>query len=400
MTKTTDNYAVITAYARTAFAKAAIPGSGKAPGRLADIDPIDLEVPLINALLDRTGIDPAHVKKVLTGCVHQEGPHGLNTARHNVLHEDCKLPDTVGGTSIDRFCASSLEAIAFADALVARNPEAVYICTGVQSMSQVPIGGHNPYLNAKVHNGNAPAFMDMASTAENLAGIYGITRTEQDAYALRSHQRHAAAADVGRFKDEIIPIKGFDADDGVRRDTTMEGLAKLRPVAKAAEEGGTLTAGTASQITDGASAVMVTSEAFAKAHNLPILGRILAVGESGCAPEIMGIGPVEASEEAFRKSGLKMSDMGVVELNEAFAAQVLAVVKEWEKRGMAPDPDKLNVNGGAIAMGHPFGATGARLVGTLCLELKKRNERYGMATLCIGGGQGQAMIVENPDYQP
>ncbi|HRQ60264.1 MAG TPA: thiolase family protein, partial [Alphaproteobacteria bacterium] len=298
----TNNYAVIVDYLRTPFAKAAIYGTGKAPGRLADINPVDLQVPLINAMLERTGIDPNHVKKVLTGCVHQEGPQGLDIARHNVLHEESLLPHSVGGTTLDRFCASSMEALSFADGLVGRNPDAVYICTGVQSMSQVPIGGHNPDLNDKVHAGNAPAFMDMASTAENLAVLYGITREEQDAYSLRSHQLHAKAADEGRFKDEILPLKQLAQDDGVRRDTTMAALAKLPTTAKAKEKGGTITPGSSSQVTDGASAAIVTSEAYARANNLPVLGRIIAVGESGCAPEIMGIGPVEASKEAFRKS--------------------------------------------------------------------------------------------------
>lgn len=392
------NYAVIVDYARTPFAKAAIPSSGRPPGRLADVDPVDLQVPLINTLLERTGLDPTLVTKVLTGCVHQEADQGLNIARLNVLHEDCKLPNSVGGTSIDRFCASSLEAIAYADALSARNPDAVYICTGVQSMSSVPMGGFNPHLNAKVHDGNPAAFMDMPATAENLAVKYGLNRTEQDEFSVRSHQRHAKAAADGRFKDEIVPINGLDHDDGVRADSTVEGLSKLRTVAKDAGEGGTVTAASASQITDGASAVMVTSEAFAKSNNMPVMARIIAVGESGCAPEIMGLGPVEAAKQAFQKSGLSMKDMDIIELNEAFAAQSLAVIREWEAQGMEPDMDKINVNGGAIAMGHPLGATGARLAGTLALELKKANKRYGMATLCVGGGQGMAVILENPNF--
>ena len=400
MTQQNNNPSVIVAYARTAFAKAAIPGSGKPPGRFADVDPVDMQVPLINSMVKSTGLDPKHVTKVLTGCVHQEDTQGLNIARLNVLHEECDLPDSVSGTSIDRFCASSLEAIAFADALIARNPEAVYICTGVQSMSHVPMGGFNPQLNEKVHSGNPPAFMDMPFTAENLAEKYDITREEQDAFAVRSHKLHAAAAERGRFKDEIIPLNGLDADDGVRPDSNAEMLAKLRPVAKAAEDGGSVTAATASQITDGASAVMVTSEAFATQNNMPVLARILAVGESGCAPEIMGIGPVEATKQALDKAGLTMDDIDVIELNEAFAAQSLSVIKEWEAQSMAPDMDKVNVNGGAIAMGHPLGATGARLAGTLALELQKANKRYGLATLCIGGGQGMAMIIENPSFTP
>lgn len=400
MSQNSNNYAVIVGYARTAFVKAAIPGSGKPPGRFADVDPVDMLTAVVNGVLEKTGLDPNKVTEVLTGSVHQEGSQGLDIARLEVLDPESKLPVTVAGTALDQFCASSLKAIEIGDALACKNPNRVYICTGVQSMSQVPMGGINPHLNERIHDGNAPAFMDMASTAENLAEIYGITREEQDAFAVRSHQLHAKAAEAGRFKDEIVPLKGVDKDDGVRADTSVEGLAKLRTVARAAEEGGTVTAGTASQVTDGASAVMVTSEAFAQQNNLPVLARIIATGNVGCAPEIMGIGPVEASKQALREAGLTLADMDFIELNEAFAAQSLSVIKEWEKQGMAPDMDKINVNGGAIAMGHPLGASGARLVGTLALELKKANKRYGMATLCVGGGQGMAMIIENPDYQP
>lgn len=400
MKKEINNPAVIVGYARTPFAKAAIPGSGKPPGRLADVDPVDLQVPLINKILDDAGVSGSDIKAVITGCVHQEGSQGLNIARHNVLHEDSKLPNSVAGYTVDDFCASSLKAMEMADGFIARNPDAVYICTGVQSMSQVPMGGFNPHLNESVHSGNAMAFMDMPSTAENLAEKYGISREEQDRFSVRSHKLHAAAAEDGRFQDEILPINGLDYDDGVRPDSSTQGLKKLRPVAKDASEGGTVTAASASQITDGASAVMMTSESYAQANNLPVMAKILAFGESGCAPEIMGIGPVEATKDALNKAGMSMDDIDIIELNEAFAAQSLAVMQEWEAQGMAPPMEKVNVNGGAIAMGHPLGATGARLAGTLALELQKANKQYGLATLCIGGGQGMAMIIENPDFTP
>lgn len=399
MKKNIQNPAVIVGYARTPFAKAAIPGSGKPPGRLADVDPVDLQVPLINKILADTKLDPANVTAVITGCVHQEGPQGLNLARHNVLHKDSQLPNSVAAYSVDDFCASSLKAIEMADGFSARDKDAVYICTGVQSMSAVPMGGYNPHLNEDVHGGNPMAFMDMPSTAENLAEKYSIPRLEQDEFAVRSHKLHQAAAESGRLQDEIVPVNGLDRDDGVRPDSSIEGLSRLKPM-KAESDGGTVTPATSSQITDGASAVMVTSEAFAHENNLPVMARILSFGESGCAPEIMGIGPVEATKNALRKAGLEMDDIDVIELNEAFAAQSLAVMKEWEHQGMAPDIDKVNVNGGAIAMGHPLGATGARLAGTLALELQKANKQYGLATLCIGGGQGMAMVIENPDFQP
>lgn len=396
MTTPHHTTAVIVAYCRTAFAKAAIPGTGKAPGRFADVDPVDMQVPLINTLLERSGLDPVHVKKVLTGAVHQEGDQGLNIARLNVLHKDCKLTNATGGTSLDRFCGSSMEGIAYADALIGRNPDHVYIVTGVQSMSHIPMGGYNPTLNKSIHEGNPAGFMDMPTTAENLAALYNISRAEQDAFALQSHQRTAAAQDAGHYNNEIVPLAGLALDDGVRRDTNLEVLGRLKPVAKALEAGGSVTAASSSQITDGATAVMVTSEAFAAAHNLPVLSRIVAFGESGCDPEIMGIGPVEATKDALNKAGLTMADMDVIELNEAFAAQSLAVLKEWEKQGMGVDQSKVNVDGGAIAIGHPLGASGARLVGHVSEVLKRENKRYGLATMCIGGGQGVAMIVENP----
>lgn len=390
---------VIVGYVRTPFAKASPPRSGKPPGRFADIDPVDLQVPLINTLLERTGLDPIHIKKILTGVVHQEGSQGLNISRLNVLHEKCNLPQSVGGTTVDRFCGSSMETIAMADAFLARNPQHVYICTGVQSMSQIPMGGMNPHLNPDVHGGNAAGFMDMPATAENLAKKYNIGREEQDIFAARSHEKTARAQRNGHFKDEIVSIKGLDHDDGVRQDTSPDKLSKLKPL-KSAESGGTVTPGTSSQITDGASAIMLTSALMATRHNLPVLAHIVSFGESGCAPEIMGIGPVEAIKDAFNKAGLSMEDMNYVELNEAFAAQSLAVLKELENQGMAIPEDKLNVDGGAIAMGHPLGASGARLVGHVAETLRRENGRYGLATMCIGGGQGVAMVVENPAYKP
>ncbi len=397
---TKPNRSVILDYVRTPFAKASVPGSGKPPGMFADVDPVDMSVPLINALLDRTGIDPADVKKVLTGAVHQESSQGLNIARIMVLHKDSKLPQSTGGTSVDRFCGSSMETIAMADAFLARDPDAVYICTGVQSMSQVPMGGINPYLNSGVHEGNAAGFMEMGTTAERLASDYGVTREEQDKFALRSHDRLAAAQEKGFFNNEIIPIEGLDHDDGVRPGGTVEGLSKLRPAFKAIEEGGTVTAANSSQITDGASAVMVASEAYAQKNSLPVKAVILAFGESGIAPEVMGLGPVEASKEALEKAGLTMADIDAVELNEAFAAQSISVLREWEKQGMGISEDKVNVDGGAIAMGHPLGASGARLVGHLAEVLQRDNLQYGLATMCIGGGQGVAMVIENPNFSP
>ncbi len=400
MSDSIKNHAVIVGYARTPFAKAAIYGSGKPPGRLADVHPIEMQTPLVNKILSDTKLDPKYVTQIISGCVNQEGSQGLNMARLIVLDPNNALPQSVGGATVNMFCASSLYAIDMANGFVKDSPDDVYICTGIEKMSDTPMPGFNPDMNNPVLESGPMAFMNMPVTAENLAEKYGITRQEQDEFALRSHTLHMKAADSGRFKDEIVPIKGLDYDDGVRRDSSLEGLKKIRTAAKDEKEGGTVTAGTSSQITDGASAVMVTSEAFAQKNSLPVMARIIAIGKSGCAPEIMGIGPVDASKKALEKAGLKMSDIDVIELNEAFAAQALSVMKEWGKQGMAPDLDKVNVNGGAIAMGHPLGATGARIVGTLALELQKANKQYGMATLCVGGGQGMAMIIENPHFKP
>jgi acetyl-CoA acyltransferase len=392
------NRAVIIDYARSAFAKASTP---KKPGRLSDVDPLDLIVPVINTLVERTNIDVKDVKKILMGNVHQEAQQGLNIARMAVLHEECKLDNNVtGGTSIDRFCGSSLEAIAMADAFLARNPDEVYICAGVQSMSIVPMSGLNPLINQHVQGGNAAGFMNMGVTAENLAEKYEITRLDQDAFAVESNKKTTAAHEKGHFKNEIVPIKGVDYDDGARADSSVETLAKLRTAFKSVDDGGTVTAGNASQVTDGASAVMVTSESFAAANNLPVKAIILGYGEASLAPEIMGLGPVDASKEALKRAGLTMADIDIVELNEAFAAQSIAVMKEFEKQGHKIDPAKVNLDGGAIAMGHPLGASGARIVGHLSEVLQRENKRYGLATMCIGGGQGVAMVIENPAAAP
>lgn len=400
MSEQKPNRSVILDYVRTPFAKAAIPGTGKKPGKFADVDPVDMTVPLINALVERTGIDPKDVKKVLMGAVHQEYSQGLNVARIAVLHKDCVLENSTGGTSVDRFCGSSMETIAMADAFLARDPDAVYICTGAQTMSQIPMGGTNPYLNAGVHEGNAAGFMNMGITAENLANMYDISRADQDAFSVGSHQKMASAQENGHFDNEIVPVSGLDHDDGVRADSNTETLAKLRPAFKAEAAGGTVTAANSSQITDGAAAVAVTSEAFAEANNLPVKAVILGYGESGIDPEVMGLGPVEASKEALEKAGLTMDDIDAVELNEAFAAQSLAVLAEMEKQGMGIDQDKVNVDGGAIAIGHPLGASGARIVGHLAEVLQRTGKRYGLATMCIGGGQGVAMVIENPNAAP
>ncbi|HEY9746497.1 MAG TPA: thiolase family protein [Oculatellaceae cyanobacterium] len=387
--------AVIVDFVRTPFAKAYEPtsGSGK-QGRLAHVLPDDMLASLVKALLERTGINPNDIETLLTGCVHQEAEQGLNLARLVVLHPGSGLPRTVGGVTVDRFCGSSMHVIGDAkNAILAGEAEAI-ICTGVQSISRIPLAGWNPMINPQIYGGNAKGFMNMGITAENLATRYGISRAAQEEFALHSHQKAAAAWEKGSFRDEIIPTAGLDFDDNVRKDANLEQMAKLKP---AFVQDGTVTAATSSPHTDGAVAVLVTSEAYAKQHNLPILARLKAFAGSGCEPEIMGIGPVEAIQKCLKRASLNITDIDIVELNEAFAAQCLAVLHELEKRGVPIPLERLNVEGGALALGHPLGASGARLVGKAASLLKKTGKRYALSSMCIGGGQGIAMILENPE---
>lgn len=392
--------AVIVAYVRSPFTKAAVPGSGKEPGKLAHVEPLDLVAPLVEEIMKRSGANPADIENVMMGVVHQEDVQGLNLGRLLVLHNGVSLPLSVQGETLDKFCGSSMRTIAIAKNDVLAGEGKIILAGGVQSMSRIPMGGWNSSLNKNVYDGNAAGFMNMGVTAENLADKYGVSRTEQDAFAVESHKKMAAGQQNGAFTKEIVPISGVSEDDGVRADSTVEGLAKLKTAFKGEGKGGTVTPATSSQITDGASLVMVTSEAYAKQNNLPVLARILSYAGSGCAPEIMGIGPVEASKKALERAGLSMKDIDIVELNEAFAAQSLAVLKEMANQGMAIDPKKLNVDGGAIAIGHPLGASGARIVGHLANVLERTGKRYGLATMCIGGGQGVAMVIENPNFKP
>lgn len=394
------DYAVITGFVRSPFTKAAIPGSGKEPGKLAHVEPLDMLAPLLSEIVKRTGAKTEDIENVLIGCVGQEDVQGLNIGRLAVLHNGSTLPLSVQGETLDKFCASSLRTIAMGKNDILAGEAKIILAGGVQSMSRIPMGGWNVALNKNVYDGNAAGFMNMGVTAENLAEKYGISRAEQDAFAVESHRKMAAAQAAGHFKNEIVPVAGVSEDDGVRADTNTESLAKLKTAFKAEKDGGTVTPATSSQITDGASLVMLTSESYAKANNMPVMARILSYSGSGCAPEIMGIGPVEASKKALARAGLSMNDIDVVELNEAFAAQSIAVLKEMTAQGMTIDPAKLNVDGGAIAIGHPLGATGARIAGHAAETLVRTGKRYALVTLCIGGGQGAAMVLENPNFAP
>ena len=372
---------VIAGYARSPFHFAN-------KGDLARVRPDDLAAQVIRGLIDRTRVNPADIEDIILGCAFPEGEQGLNVARLIGLLAD--LPLSVGGMTVNRFCGSSMSAIHIAMGQIQLGAGEAFICAGVESMSRVPMMGYNPLPNPELAAKNAGAYMGMGDTAENVATKYQITRAEQEAFAVASQHKAAAARDGGKLSDEIVPIqtkKGVVSEDGtIRADTTAEGLAGLKP---AFDANGSVTAGTSSPLTDGASAVLVTSEDYAREHGLEILARIKAVGIAGCAPEVMGLGPIGASTKALERAGISVGDLNVVELNEAFASQALACMRD-----LGLKPDTVNIDGGAIAIGHPLGATGARIVGKAASLLKREGGQYALATQCIGGGQGIATVLE------
>lgn len=371
---------VIAGYARSPFHLA-----GK--GALARVRPDDLVAQVIRGLVERAGIKPEDIEDIIMGCAFPEGEQGLNVARLVGLLAD--LPLSVGGMTVNRFCGSSMSAVHIAAGQIQLGAGEAFICAGIESMSRVPMMGFNPLPNPELARKSA-AYMGMGDTAENVATKYQISRAQQEAFALASQQKAAAAQAAGRLTDEIVPIGTragtVDSDGTLRPETTAEGLAGLKP---AFSQDGTVTAGTSSPLTDGASAVLVTSEDYARAHNLPVIARIKSVAISGCQPEIMGIGPVEATRKALARAGLSANQLDIVELNEAFASQALACIGD-----LGLDPTKVNIDGGAIAIGHPLGATGARIVGKAAALLKREGGKYALATQCIGGGQGIATILE------
>ncbi len=389
------NEAVIVSGARTAV--------GKAPrGSLKTVRPDDMAAAVIKAAVERAQIDPALIEDVIIGCALPEAEQGLNMGRIAALHAG--LPVTVPGQTVNRFCASGLQTVALAAQQIMSGMGDVIVAGGAESMSLVPMVGNTFAPNPVVEDLTPEVYMSMGLTAENVARKYGVSREDQDAFALRSHQNAAAALDGGKFKDEIAPLEvevtqvgldnkprtqsfTFRVDEGVRRDTTREGLAKLKPVFA---QDGTVTAGNASQTSDGAAAVLVMSRQKADELGLKPLARFVSFAVGGVSPEIMGIGPVTAIPKALKLAGLRLDQIDVIELNEAFAAQAVAVIRQLEI-----DLDRVNVNGGAIALGHPLGCSGAKLTVTLLHEMKRRGARYGMVTMCVGGGQGAAGIFEN-----
>ncbi len=387
--------AVIVSAVRTAV--------GKAPkGTLKNTRPDEMGAAVIEEAVRRAGgLEKSEIEDVVMGCAMPEAEQGMNVARAAAIRAG--LPVETSAMTINRFCSSGLQSIAIAADRIRTGGADVIVAGGLETMSLIPMGGHtirpNPYLVEHYPD----FYLNMGLATENVARKYGVSREEQDAFALQSHRRAAEAQDAGKFDDEVVPLKvrfedlderggkrarevTFAKDEGVRRDTSEEGLAKLKPAFHAK---GTITAGNSSQMSDGAAAAVVMSEERARELNLKPLARFVAYATAGCPPEEMGIGPVYAIPKVLKIAGLRAEDIDVIELNEAFAAQSVAVI-----RTLGLDPERVNVNGGAIALGHPLGCTGAKLTATILRELERRQGRYGLVTMCVGGGMGAAGIFE------
>ena len=373
--------AVIVGYARSPFTRA-----GK--GALCKSRPDDVSATVVNRLLADLSLDPTLIEDLIVGTAFPEGEQGFNLARMITFLTD--LPETVPGVTINRFCGSSMQAVHDAAGRIAMGAGDAFIAGGVESMTRIPMTGFNPMPNPRLSEENPSAFTSMGITAENLARKHGIDRETQEAFAVESHARASKARESGAFADEIVPIETedgtIDTDGCIRPDTDAQALSGLRP---AFDADGTVTAGTSSPLTDGAAFLLVCSAKFAAEQGLTPLARIVSTAVSGCAPEIMGIGPVEATKKALDRAGLSLDDIDIVELNEAFAAQSLAVIGE-----LGLDAAKVNIEGGAIALGHPLGASGARITGKAAQLLHRNGAKHALATMCVGGGQGIATILE------
>ena len=377
---------------------------GRAPkGALSTTRPDDLAALASGAALNRvSGLNRSEVEDVILGCAQPEGESGWNLARMAILRAG--LPVEIPGATVNRLCSSGLEAIALADLRIRGGGNRVVVAGGAETMSMLPFGGLKPRPNPWLAEHYPAALLTMGLTAERVARHYGVSREDQDAFALASHHKAVAAQAAGRFNEELVPVmvttatpgkkagkpvvteRVFAVDEGAREDTSTEALAKLKPAFHAQ---GTVTAGNSSQTSDGAAAVVLMDAARARELGIHPLGRLVAYAATGCLPEEMGIGPVAAIPLALKRAGLTLNQIDLIELNEAFAAQVLAVI-----RTLGLDPERVNVNGGAIALGHPLGCTGAKLTATLLSELRRRQARYGMVTMCVGGGMGAAGIFE------
>ncbi|EJL38908.1 acetyl-CoA acetyltransferase [Brevibacillus agri] len=387
--------AVIVAGARTAVGRAK-------KGSLKDVHPVDMGAAVVADLLRRVPqLDPADIEDVIMGTAVPEAEQGMNMAR--LIGLRAGLPTNVAGITINRFCSSGLQTIAYAAQQIMVGSSDVVVAGGVESMSLVPMLGHKVALNPTLVETKPEAYMSMGHTAEEVARRYHVTREDQDAFALRSHQRAVAAISSGKFQDEIVPLtvkqytvdeagkvhireRIFDKDEGARPDTTLEALAKLKPVFHVQ---GSVTAGNSSQTSDGAAAVIVMSADKAAELGVSPIAKFRSFTVGGVDPDVMGIGPVVAIPKALKLAGISLDDVDLFELNEAFASQSIAVIRE-----LGLDPEKVNVNGGAIALGHPLGCSGAKLTVSLLNEMKRRGGKYGVVTMCIGGGMGAAGVFE------
>ena len=375
--------AVIAGFARSPFTRA-----GK--GELSESRPDDIAATVVNGLISKLNLDPSLIEDIIVGTAFPEGEQGFNLGRMITFLTD--LPETVPGVTINRFCGSSMQAIHDAAGRIAIGAGEAFIAGGVESMSRIPMTGYNPMPNPKLSELYPEAFTSMGITAENLASKYEILRGDQEAFAVESQSKANEASSSGLLSEEIVPIQisnGEVSKDGcIRAETNLETLAGLNPVFLTQ---GSVTAGTSSPLTDGAAFVLVCSEEFAKENELVPLAKIVSTAVSGCAPEMMGIGPVEATRKALERANLSIEEIDVIELNEAFAAQSIAVIRE-----LGLDSSKVNLDGGAIALGHPLGASGARITGKAAQLLNRNGAKIALATMCVGGGQGIATILEKP----
>ena len=353
-------------------------------GDLAKVRPDDMAAEIVKALVASTGVKADDIEDLIMGCAFPEAEQGFNIAKLVAGHAG--LPESVAGATVNRFCGSSMTSIHIAAGMIQMGAGDVFVAAGVESMSRIPMGGFNPMPNPAIYADYPQAYIGMGETAENLATKYDIARDAQDEFAVNSHKKAAVAAAGGKFDDEIVPIGDVTTDGTIRPDSNVEKLATLKP---AFLEGGSVTAATSSPLTDGAAAVIVCSEEYADKNGLDKLARIKSIATAGCKADIMGIGPVPATNKALERAGLTMDDIDIVELNEAFAAQGLSVIKE-----LGIDIKKVNLDGGAIALGHPLGTSGARITGKAASLLKREGRKYALATMCIGGGQGVATVLE------
>jgi len=373
--------AVITGYARSPFHFAK-------KGALAEVRPDTLAAQVVGGLLKRSDLDPALIEDLILGCAYPEAAQGNNLAR--IVGLLAGLPHEVGGMTVNRFCGSSMQAVHIAAAQIEAGMGEAFLCVGVESMTMVPQGGFNFSPSPELLAGT-DAYISMGETAENVAARWNVSRADQEALAVQSHRKAAEAREQGRLADEIVPVAlpngdRVTADGCIRPATSAEALAALRP---AFRPDGVVTAGTSSPLTDGAAVVLVTSDAFAARHGLQALARIKSFASVGVDPAVMGIGPIPATRKALARAGLTVADLDVVEINEAFSSQALACI-----RALGLDPATVNLDGGGLAIGHPLGATGARITGKAASLLVRENGRYALATQCIGGGQGIATILE------